>query len=122
MTSDRKTPTVGVVGGSRLCGRETVGGRWRSPASSWWGSLQSNVASREASVRLRYVDIQKGGGCGSCLVDKERLRQTFHLTADGTDRETIERVLDVYEDGCPVARSIKDSIEITSELDLSTKS
>jgi uncharacterized OsmC-like protein len=49
-------------------------------------------------------------------------RQTFHLTADGTDRETIERVLDVYEDGCPVARSIKDSIEITSELDLSTKS
>jgi uncharacterized OsmC-like protein len=73
-------------------------------------------------VRLRYVDMQKGGGCRSCLVDKERLRQTFHLTADGTDRETIERVLDVYEDGCPVARSIKDSIEITSELDLSTKS
>jgi uncharacterized OsmC-like protein len=66
--------------------------------------------------------MQKGGGCGSCLVDKGRLRQTFHLTADGTDRETIERVLDVYEDGCPVARSIKDSIEITSELDLSTKS
>jgi uncharacterized OsmC-like protein len=52
----------------------------------------------------------------------KRIRQTFHLTADGTDRETIERVLDVYEDGCPVARSIKNSIEITSELDLSTKS
>lgn len=49
-------------------------------------------------------------------------RQTFHLTADGTDRETIERVLDVYADGCPVARSIKNGIEITSELDFSTKS
>jgi uncharacterized OsmC-like protein len=48
------------------------------------------------------------------------VRQTFHLTADGKDRETIERVLDVYEDVCPVARSIKNSIEITSELDLST--
>jgi hypothetical protein len=47
----------------------------------------------------------------------KRIRQTFHLTADGKDRETIERVLEVYEDGCPVARSIKNSIEITSELD-----
>jgi organic hydroperoxide reductase OsmC/OhrA len=52
----------------------------------------------------------------------KRIRQTLHLTADGKDRETIERVLDVYEDVCPVARSIKNSIEITSELDLSTKS
>ena len=50
----------------------------------------------------------------------KRIKQTFHLTADGKDHETIERVLDVYAEGCPVARSIKDSIEITSELDLST--
>jgi hypothetical protein len=27
-------------------------------------------------------------------------------------------VLEVYADGCPVARSIKESIEIKSELDL----
>ena len=47
---------------------------------------------------------------------------TLHLTADEKERETIERVLKVYEDGCPVARSIKNSIEITSELDLSTES
>lgn len=45
---------------------------------------------------------------------------TFHLAADEKDRETIERVLDVYADGCPVARSIGNSIEITSEFDLST--
>ena len=50
----------------------------------------------------------------------KRIRQTFHLAADEMDRETIERVLEVYEDGCPVARSIKNSIEITSELDLTT--
>jgi uncharacterized OsmC-like protein len=47
----------------------------------------------------------------------KRIKQTFHLTADEEDRETIERVVKVYADGCPVARSIKDSIEITSELD-----
>jgi len=32
---------------------------------------------------------------------------TFHLTADGKDREIIERVLDVYADGCPVAQSMR---------------
>jgi uncharacterized OsmC-like protein len=52
----------------------------------------------------------------------KRIKQTFHLMADEKDRETIQRVLDIYADGCPVARSIKDSIEITSELDLTIKS
>jgi uncharacterized OsmC-like protein len=48
----------------------------------------------------------------------KRIKQTFHLTADEKDREKIERVLKVYADSCPVARSIKGSIEISSELDL----
>ena len=48
----------------------------------------------------------------------ERITVTFHLAAAERDRETIERVLEVYADGCPVARSIKESIEIKSELDL----
>jgi uncharacterized OsmC-like protein len=52
----------------------------------------------------------------------KRIKQTFHVTANEKDRETIERVLGVYADSCPVARSIKDSIEITSELDLTTES
>jgi uncharacterized OsmC-like protein len=47
----------------------------------------------------------------------KRIKQTFHLTADEGERETIERVLGVYADSCPVARSVKGSIEITSELD-----
>ena len=51
----------------------------------------------------------------------KRIKQTFHLTADENDRQTIERVLGVYADSCPVARSIKDSIEISSELDLTTR-
>ena len=47
----------------------------------------------------------------------KRIKQTFHLETDEGDRETIERVLEVYADGCPVARSVRDSIKITSELD-----
>lgn len=56
---------------------------------------------------------------GKVLVIK-RVKQTFHLAANERDRETIERVLEVYADSCPVARSVKDSIEITSKLNLTT--
>ncbi len=52
---------------------------------------------------------------GKVLVIK-RIKQTFHLSADAGDREKIERVLNVYADSCPVARSVKGSIEITSAL------
>jgi uncharacterized OsmC-like protein len=51
----------------------------------------------------------------------KRIKQTFHLTAEEDDREKIERVINVYADSCPVARSVKGSIEIESELDLTTK-
>jgi uncharacterized OsmC-like protein len=47
----------------------------------------------------------------------KRIKQTFHLSADTEDRETIERVLGVYADSCPVARSLKGSIEISSDLE-----
>ncbi len=50
----------------------------------------------------------------------KRIKQTFHLVADESEREKIERVLEVYADGCPVARSIKGSIEIISDMELST--
>ena len=53
---------------------------------------------------------------GKVLVIK-RIKQTFRLTANEADRETIERVLSVYADSCPVARSLEGSIEISSELD-----
>ncbi len=51
----------------------------------------------------------------------KRMKQTLHLTGEEWDRESIERVVDVYEDSCPVAASIKPAIEIRSELDLTTK-
>ena len=42
----------------------------------------------------------------------------FYLATEEEDRETIQHVLDVYADGCPVARSVRDSIEIASKLEL----
>ncbi len=53
---------------------------------------------------------------GKVLVLK-RIKQTFHLTMEEKGREKVERVLGVYADSCPVARSIKNCIEISSELD-----
>lgn len=47
----------------------------------------------------------------------KRIKQHLHLTAGEEDRATIERVLMIYADSCPVARSIKNCIEISSELD-----
>lgn len=48
----------------------------------------------------------------------KRIRQTFRLSADGRDRGTVERVLGFYADSCPVARSLKGAIDISSELEL----
>jgi uncharacterized OsmC-like protein len=41
----------------------------------------------------------------------------FYLATE-EDRETVEHVLDVYADGCAVARSLRDSIGIASKLEL----
>ena len=51
----------------------------------------------------------------------KRIRQKFRLSAGEGDRATIERVLGVYADSCPVARSVKGSIDITSELELTAE-
>lgn len=57
---------------------------------------------------------------GKVLVIK-RIKQTLYLTASEEDRPTIERVLEVYADSCPVVRSVKNSIEVSSELNLTTR-
>ena len=51
----------------------------------------------------------------------KRIKQTLHLSAEEKDRQTIERVVEVYEDGCPVARSIRGSIAAISNLDLTIR-
>lgn len=53
---------------------------------------------------------------GQTLVVK-RIKVTFTgLEVAEDDREKVDRVLGVYADACPVARSLKGSIEISSAL------
>ncbi|MDQ3508043.1 MAG: OsmC family protein [Actinomycetota bacterium] len=76
------------------------------------------MAARQVSFSDLHADtVGEIEAEGKVLVVK-RIKHTLHLTASEDDRETIERVVEVYADSCPVARSIKDSIEISSELDL----
>lgn len=47
----------------------------------------------------------------------KRIRVTYTgLTVADDDRAKVERVLAVHADGCPVARSLRGAVEITTEL------
>ena len=49
----------------------------------------------------------------------KRIHVTYHLAgAKHEDLETIERVHGFHADKCPVARSIRDAIDITTEFEL----
>ncbi len=53
---------------------------------------------------------------GKVLVVK-RIDETYRgLQVAEDDREKLERVLATHAEGCPVARSLKGSIEITTSL------
>jgi len=47
----------------------------------------------------------------------KRVRVTYRgLTVVEEDRAKVERVLAVHAEGCPVARSLRGAVEITTEL------
>ncbi|HEV8044192.1 MAG TPA: OsmC family protein [Rubrobacter sp.] len=82
------------------------------------GTFSGALAARQVSFENLHAEtVGEIEVEGKVLVIK-RIKQVFHITAEGQDRETIERVLEVYADSCPVAASVKGSIEVTSELDL----
>jgi len=92
-------------------------------ATGGWllGTFRGALAARRVSFDNLYADTVGEIETEYKVLVVKRIKQTFHLVADESDREKIERVLKVYADSCPVARSIKGSIDITSELDLTTK-
>ena len=53
---------------------------------------------------------------GSTLVLK-RIHVTMKLAAPASQRETAERVHEIYKEGCPIYRSIKAAIDVTSGLE-----
>jgi organic hydroperoxide reductase OsmC/OhrA len=55
---------------------------------------------------------------GSTLVLK-RIAVRYRLRADpGTDGSVIDRVMSIHADHCPVARSLRGAIDITTSIDL----
>ncbi len=53
---------------------------------------------------------------GSVLVLR-RVHVKYKLKLPEDKRETAERVLEMHADKCPVARSIKGAIEVTTEVE-----
>lgn len=59
-------------------------------------------------------EIEKDGG----VLVIRRIHVTYHLRGASPDqREAVERCHDFHADRCPVARSIKGSIQVTTELE-----
>jgi uncharacterized OsmC-like protein len=54
---------------------------------------------------------------GNTIVVK-RIHVTYRLRLAPDQRDAAERVLEMHADFCPVARSIRDSIEITTSLEM----
>jgi len=48
----------------------------------------------------------------------KRIHAHYKLRADELHRETVERVHGFHQDRCPVARSIKGAIEVTTSYEL----
>jgi uncharacterized OsmC-like protein len=47
-----------------------------------------------------------------------RIHVHYELSAEGVDPEIVERVHSLHADRCPVARSIRDAIDITTSYEL----
>jgi len=59
-------------------------------------------------------EIEKDGN----VVVIKRIHVTYHLKLKPEQRETAERVLDFHADKCPVARTIKGCVDITTDLNM----
>ena len=47
----------------------------------------------------------------------KRIRVRYHLQIDPANREVAERVLGFHADYCPVARTIRDCVEISTTVE-----
>ena len=54
---------------------------------------------------------------GKVLVIK-RIHADYHLKLDRTQRETAQRVHDMHAEFCPLARTLKGCVQITTQLHL----
>lgn len=54
---------------------------------------------------------------GKVLVIK-RIHADYHLKLDRAQRETAQRVHDMHAEFCPVARTLKGCVQVTTQLHL----
>lgn len=47
-----------------------------------------------------------------------RIHVRYHLKIDAAKREVAKRVLGIHADYCPVARTIRDCVDITTSLEM----
>ncbi len=58
-------------------------------------------------------DVEKDGD----VLVLRRIHVTYKLSVPEAVQDTVARVLDMHADKCPVARSIKGAIEITTAVE-----
>jgi organic hydroperoxide reductase OsmC/OhrA len=68
------------------------------------------VAGRLVSETVGEIELEDG------VLVIRRIHVRLHLKAPAQDRETAERVHAFYQDRCPVYRSLRAAIAITTEL------
>ena len=84
------------------------------------GTLGGALEARDIPAGEGFLTSEAMGEIekdGNVLVIK-RIHVTYHLRASEDKRETAERVLAFHVDNCPVARTIRGCVDITTSLEL----
>ncbi|MGD9079606.1 MAG: OsmC family protein [Desulfobacterales bacterium] len=82
------------------------------------GTFGGALEAREIPAGEGFLTSETKGEIekdGNVLIIR-RIHVTYHLKLKPDQQETAQRVFGFHADKCPVARSIKDSIDITTEL------
>jgi uncharacterized OsmC-like protein len=83
------------------------------------GTLARALRVREVNSDAEHLTLTATGEHESedgVLVLK-RIHAVAHLRAQGSQRETVERVFQVFASKCPMHQSIRKAVDITTELD-----
>lgn len=84
------------------------------------------IGTLAGGLQARQIDTTDGRLTGEAVGELEvedgvlvirRITLTVHLRAQPDQREAVDRLIAVYADKCPVYRSLRSSIAITTELD-----
>jgi uncharacterized OsmC-like protein len=65
-----------------------------------WSQARGEIVADDGVLVVRHIDV------------------TYHLRAAEDQRPAIERVLAHHADHCPVARTLKGCVEITTRVEL----